>query len=92
MGAKTPDRRLLNPRKNWPRGAGVYQITELSDADTVELPDFDMGEDIDSAMIINADTGVEITQAAISLNVLTVNDATANDTRVWIFAVGKLAP
>ncbi len=92
MGSKTPDRRLLNPRKNWPRGAGVYQITELSNNDTVELSDFDMGEDIDSAMIINADTGVEITQGVISLNVLEVDDVTANDTRVWVFAVGKLAP
>ena len=92
MASKRPDRRLLNPKKNWPRGAGVYQITELSDNDTIEFSDFDSGEAIESAMIVNADTGAEITQAAIALNVLEVNDATADDTRVWIFVVGKLTP
>lgn len=91
MASKTPDRRLCL-KKFWPRGAGLYQITELDDNDTIELADFDPGETIESAMIVDAEDGSEITQAAIALNVLEVNDAGVDDTRVLIFAVGKLAP
>jgi len=91
MASKRPDRRLFL-KKLFPRGVGVYQITELDDSDTIEFADFDSGEAIESAMIVNADTGAEITQAAIALNVLEVNDGTVDDTRVWIFIVGKLAP
>ena len=91
MASKTPDRRLLL-KKYWPRGVGVYLINELDDSDTIELADFDPGEAIESAMIVDAEDGSEITQAAIALNVLEVNDAGVDDTRVWIFVVGKLAP
>ena len=91
MASKYPDRRLLL-KKYWPRGVGVYQITELDDNDTIELGDFDPNETIETAVIVKAEDGSEVTQAAIALNVLEVNDATADDTRVWIFAVGKLAP
>ena len=91
MASKYPDRRLLL-KKYWPRGVGVYQITELDDNDTIELADFDPGETIETAVIVKAEDGSEVTQAAIALNVLEVNDATVDDTRVWIFAVGKLAP
>ncbi len=92
MASKRPDRRLLNPKKNWPRGVGVYQITELSDNDTIELADFDSGETIETAVIVKAEDGSEVTQGVIALNVLEVDDATVDDTRVWIFVVGTLAP
>lgn len=91
MASKRPDRRLLL-KKFWPRGVGVYQITELDDNDTIELADFDPGETIETAVIVKAEDGSEVTQTAIALNVLEVDDATMDDTRVWIFAVGKLAP
>ncbi len=91
MASKRPDRRLLL-KKFWPRGVGVYQITELSNNDTIELADFDSGETLETAVIVKAEDGSEVTQAAIALNVLEVNDATMNDTRVWIFVVGVLAP
>lgn len=91
MATKRPDRRL-HIRRYWPRAVAVYQITELDNNDTIEFADFDPNENIESAMIIDAEDGSEITQGAISNNVLTVSDAGADDTRVWIFVVGLIAP
>jgi len=91
MATKYPDRRLFI-KKNWPRAIAVYQINELDDGDTIELADFDSNENIETATIVNADDGATVTQGAISDNVLTVNDATMDDSRVWIFVVGLIAP
>ncbi len=91
MATTRPDKRL-SIRRYWPRAVAVYQINELDDADTIELADFDPGENIETATIVNADDGATVTQGAISNNVLTVNDATMADSRVWIFIVGLMAP
>ena len=91
MAMKYPDRRILF-KKYWPRGVGVYEINEIDNADTIRIEDFDVGEAIETATIVNADTGATVTQGAISYNVLTINDATMDDSRIWIFVVGLMAP
>ena len=89
MASKRPDRRLML-KKFWPRGVGVYQITDLDDGDTVEFADFDPDIAIESATIIDAEDGSTITQGAIANNVLTVNDAGVTNDRCWFFVVGTL--
>jgi len=91
MATKRPDRRRFI-RKVWPRAVAVYEINELDNGDTIELADFDPNEDINTATIVNAEDGATITQSAISKNILTVNDVTVDDTRVWIFVVGLITP
>lgn len=87
MAVKRPTKRL-SIRRYYPRAIGVYQINDIDNGDTVEFADFDPDIAIETATIVNSDDGATVTQGAISDNVLTINDATMTNSRVWVFIVG----
>ena len=91
MAVKRPTRRL-SIRRYYPRAIAVYQINDIDNGDTIEFADFDPNTAIDTATIVNSEDGATVTQGAISDNVLTINDVTMANSRVWVFVVGLTVP
>jgi len=70
----------------------VFELDDIDDGDTVTLDEFTTAEALKKAVMIRKNLGTEITLTTPHvLNVITVNDATATNESVILFAFGRKA-
>lgn len=89
MADRTPKRKIF--KKNWPIAYAVFEINEIDNADTVTAYGFDPNEDVFAKAVFATDPSDEVT-ITISNNVVTMADATLNDSRIIVFVMGWMTP
>jgi hypothetical protein len=89
MTDRSPRRKIF--KKNWPHAYAVYEINEIDNADTFTAYGFDPNEDVFAKAVMALDKSDEVT-VTVSANVVTMNDAGLNDSRIIIFVFGLTPP
>jgi len=69
----------------------VYELSDIDNGDTVTLDEFTTAEHMKKTVMMRKSNGTEITLKAPALNVAEVNDATASNDAVVLFAYGRKA-